>query len=328
MEQPAADFATTYWYDVEFAPAQLDMERDGEWLARLAGRELDTDDIAAANRFVANGSINLRYETDPETIQGVLEARERFFGEFLAWASNDHPLHNAYQKFEERSIARMPLATVIQTQRVLADLGLDPAKVINALPSALGYAPDSVRAKVDNLRELGLDPAKVINAFPAALGYAPDSVRAKVDNLRELGLDSAKVITAHPVALNLAPDSVRAKVYALMKTGLVNDEQPFPTDEAFIKNFFILPTESLLLYLADHPDTDSVDLMKLPYRARAYARQRGATTSAERKMLYEHEYGNPESQLRQTLGYVAVLNAMRLKLDSANSETIRLRSAL
>ncbi len=109
----------------------------------------------------------------------------------------------------------VPLDTFINTQRTFTQLGLDAAKVINASPAAIGYAPESVRAKFDNLIQLGLDAAKVINALPAAISYAPESVRAKFAFLEEsIALlnweySAQELVQTYPAVLGFSPQKLR-----------------------------------------------------------------------------------------------------------------------
>ena len=45
--------------------------------------------------------------------------------------------------------------------------------MITSLPTILGYSIDSIRGKLDDLRQLGFaDPVKMITSLPAILGYS------------------------------------------------------------------------------------------------------------------------------------------------------------
>jgi hypothetical protein len=49
----------------------------------------------------------------------------------------------------------------------------DPVKMITSRPAILGYATNSIRGKIADLREIGFaDPVKMITSRPAILGYA------------------------------------------------------------------------------------------------------------------------------------------------------------
>lgn len=190
------------------------------WLEPLAGRELDETDLTPVNHVIATGAKHLTDDIDPDTFSSVMKARRVFYEKLLGWDDETHPLHASYQRFVDRHERLMPLDTALATLRTYHELGLNTAKVINALPAALGLNSDSVRDKVAVLEELGLDATKVINALPAALSYNSDSVRDKVTVLEELGLDAAKVINAHQAALKYNTDSVRGKVAVLEELGL------------------------------------------------------------------------------------------------------------
>jgi hypothetical protein len=187
---------------------------DLEWLAGFGVDSSWMDDPIAAvevNELLKIGSYRLDESPDKDMRQSVIVAREKFF-EFVGI---DEVALNTFKNFNPTLI---PLNTFINTQRVFYELDLDAAKVINAFPPAIAFAPESVRAKVYNLTELGIDAAKVINAFPQAMSYATESIITKVNNLTELGLDAAKVINAFPQAIGYAPESVRAKVRLLDRT--------------------------------------------------------------------------------------------------------------
>lgn len=236
-------------------------DNDASWLRSL-GAELNETDIPAFRELVRLGSHDLREDTDPDTISSVMNARERFYGQILGWDDESSPLDKSYQTFKDAQPSLMPIATFVQTQRVISGLQLDATRVINTQPVAISYAPESVRQKFDNLTELGLDAAKVINALPAAI--------------------------------SLAPESVSIKIHALRQAGYISHKQPFPYDRPnVIRSIFILPLESTLAYLASTKQPNNPDaLAELPNLARQLMRQQGANKGPERK---EHLIDNYET---------------------------------
>jgi len=167
------------------------------------------------SQVIATGSLRLDEPINqtPQAHSDIMAAREWFFN-FLRIPDD------TLVAFLKTHPTIIPLDTFIGSQRVMAELGLNAAKVINTNPVAISLAPESIRAKLENLAELGLNAAKVINAVPAAISYAPESVRTKFENLAELGLDAAKVINAVPAAISYAPESVRTKFENLAELGL------------------------------------------------------------------------------------------------------------
>jgi len=298
--------------------------------------------------LVDAGSIHLNENTDPETYQSIMRARSEFFGEVLGWDDENHPLHQAYKKHSEFKNAVVPVDTFVGSQVVFSDcsldatkiisacpqaiglapesvrakvdnlssLGLDATKIINALPQAIGLAPESVRAKVDNLSSLGLDAAKIINAFPAAIGLAPESVRAKVDNLSSLGLDATKIINALPQAIGLAPESVRAKFESLAVAGKI---QPGDLAAEFaswtpsqISDLLVAPIEGIHLFLSER-QVDKSELPRIGYRARRYMKKDiGATNAGERKHVYLERLPG----IYTALGDVAIQHALRMTVPN------------
>jgi hypothetical protein len=101
-----------------------------------------------------------------------------------------------------------------------ASLGIDAAKLVNAMPSAISFAPESVREKMANYASLGIDAAKLVNAMPSAIGLAPESVREKMANYASLGIDAAKLVNAMPSAIGFAPESVREKMANYASLGI------------------------------------------------------------------------------------------------------------
>ena len=191
---------------------------DQAWLASFGvdpAWQNNPEIVSELSRVITTGSKRLD-EPDNQTVEAhteIMVAREQFI-RFVGIPDE------TMRTFRVESPTIIPLDTFIGSQRTITELGLDAAKVINSLPAAISYAPESVKAKFNNLTELGLDAAKVINTLPAAIGLAPESVKAKFDSLTELGLDAAKVINTHPTAIGYAPESVKAKFNNLTELGL------------------------------------------------------------------------------------------------------------
>ena len=129
------------------------------------------------NELIVIGSLRLDESVNQDRWQEIVSARISFFNfvgmtdDFIEDYQLNHP-------------TIIPLDTFIGTQRVMNSLDLDAARIVNALPATISYAPESVREKMANLTALGLDAARVVNASPAAIHYAPESVREKMLFLR------------------------------------------------------------------------------------------------------------------------------------------------
>jgi len=189
---------------------------DQSWLYSFGVDPSWQDDPTLAvelNELIRMGSERINESYDESQHQQIILAREKFFG----FVGIDAETLRAFRQVNPTII---PLDTFISTQRVMHNLGLDAVKIINTQPSAIGLAPESVRAKVDNFTALGLDAVKIINTLPSVIGLAPESVRAKVDNFTALGLDAVKIINTLPSAIGYAPESVRAKVNNFTALGL------------------------------------------------------------------------------------------------------------
>ena len=173
----------------------------------------DPELVDDLNAIIAVGSAHLDESLPLDEYQSIIKAREDFMA-FVGVPAD------TLASFRNTNPTIIPLTTFIGTQRVFSELKLDAVKIINANPLALGYAPESVQAKMHNLTDLNLDAVKIVNAFSSALGLALESVQAKMHNLTDLSLDAVKIVNAFPVTLGLAPESVQAKVHNLTNLGL------------------------------------------------------------------------------------------------------------
>jgi len=128
-----------------------------------------------------------------------------------------------------------------------AALGINGPRVVNALPSAITYAPESVRKKMANFAALGVHGATVVNAFPPAIGCATAKIALIVATLRE----------------GQCWDQVRERWNAGRDCSLL-----------------ATPVESFLLYLGKEPDR----FRQRPHGAGSFTRgSLGLSTSALRR---------------------------------------------
>jgi hypothetical protein len=209
-----ADGQPPQMYDYEFTDAALTME-DASWLEALSCREIDGAWLTSANGIIATGSIRLKRNSDPETISSVTRARREFFGQLLGWDDDNHPLHRTYQTLQDYLYRLARPSTVIHSQRLLADYGINSFKVIKDSAISLVYDYETIKAKYANLERHGLDATKVINGCPAAIRYSMKSVADKVACLEELGFDAAKIINTSPIVLKLSPERLAQKIRRL-----------------------------------------------------------------------------------------------------------------
>ena len=157
------------------------------------------------NDTIITGSLRLDEPVNEDKWQDVVSARRSFL-EFIGLSAG---LVDSYEITQPTLI---PLDTFIRTQRTMHSFGLDAPRLVNAMPSAIGYASESVREKMDNYTALGIDAVKLVNASHSAISFAPESVREKMDNYTALGIDAVKLVNASPSAIGYAPESVREKM--------------------------------------------------------------------------------------------------------------------
>ncbi|MFZ1249448.1 MAG: hypothetical protein WAQ24_03940 [Candidatus Saccharimonadales bacterium] len=280
-------------------------------IAVFTGGKYSVDELRGLENMVMTGSLQLTQNTDPETVDSVMRAREEFFGEVLGWADPDHPVAESYRIFRNTNERAVPISTVLLAQSTMLALGLNATKIVNALPAAIGLSPEGIRAKMDNLTALGLNAIKIVNAHPAAISLSPEGIRAKMDNLTALGLNATKIVNAHPATIGLSPEGIRAKINALVEHGVIRRSSELPLDSTSqISAFFMLPIESLLLYLA-HTAPQKVPLAIISSAARSFAQHTlGAKNTAERKRAYLERL----PKVYSVLGDIALAHAEYIKL--------------
>ncbi|MDB5169869.1 MAG: hypothetical protein JWN82_265 [Candidatus Saccharibacteria bacterium] len=201
------------WYESEFEAAQLE-SGDMSWLSALAGRAITDDDIVQANRYVASGSINLNYDHDPQTVQGVTKARDSFF-EAIGILDATSPVSDSFEQFRQRTRLAVPLSTFISAQRTYAELGVDSVTAAQRRPYIFGTSAAKIKQVVVALEARGLDAARAINADPAFVGYGSSTIAKKLSLLQEVRLPM-KTIYSTPQVMRIS----RAKVDALDTLGL------------------------------------------------------------------------------------------------------------
>ena len=316
---------------------------DEAWLGALGGHIEQDDGISRINDLIELGSKDLRSDTDPDTEQAVLNARQEFLGSVLGWDAEDSDFHSTLSTVQKAFPKLLSPATVISGMREcatagidvarvvkknpgllsydgerihkrigeLADVGVEPKKVIEAYPRVLGLASETLERRIANLTQSGIDAPRAIDKYGALLGYDEESLREKINSINELGLDASKIADTFPQVLGANATTFRTKVYALMKHGYLTEGgegvREFSDNEAFVKKFVMMPGESLLLYLQTVQVHDPNTLAFLPDRATDFMKRQGYKTSQERIEAFESEL----PALRESMGYLALLQAMR-----------------
>ena len=169
------------------APGETTAERpavgltvaDRDWLASFGvDPSWSSDDAVTAelNEIIAIGSLHIDEDSNDGDYQQIVLARERFF-EFVGIEPK------TVEAFQNTNPTLIPLDTFISTQRVISELGLDAGKIINTLPAAISYAPESVRAKVNflrrsaNLLQWSYRTEDLIETYPPILSFSTDKLR-------------------------------------------------------------------------------------------------------------------------------------------------------
>ena len=241
-------------------PVKMELtDSDQRWLVSFGvdpSWQNDPNDRDQINNFIELGSRRLDEPNNQADRALIVDARLKFM-DFIGIAQT------TIDAFQDSHPTIIPIDTFIDTQRTFFDLDLDAVKVINVLPAAISYAPESVREKVANLEALGLDAVKVINALPAAISYAPESVREKVRFLnRSIGVlkwehTAVELINYYPALLGYNTErlAILRRIAAKHIKEASRSAEPKQVSSALI-----LPLEKYILELSQDQD----NIGKLP----------------------------------------------------------------
>ncbi len=180
----------------------------------------DTTRLQSLNELIVIGSLRLDGSVNQDRWQHIVSARIKFL-EFVG-ISDD--LIDEYQSQHPTII---PLDTFIGTQRVMHGLGLDAVRVVNVLPAAISYAPESVRDKMVFLRRSARllqwqNPIEeLVNTYPALLGFSTEKL-AILRRIAARHVDS----TARTASPSMLPDKliVPLEKYIIALSRLEDDQ--------------------------------------------------------------------------------------------------------
>ncbi len=234
---------------VAYEPVMLN-ERDAAWLAAfniLPDTPNQARFINTLNELNRQGSTDLRSLPLEASVEhdAIMQARHDFFAlvglsETMAKIASYRPtlfrpesfillqreLHTlglngpGIAKQLSYAVLGRDVTKVKRNFEVLEELGLKPGQVINRFPNILGFAEETLQAKVRYLEELGFKPVQLINRHPTILGLAEKTIQSKIRYLEELGLKVAQVISRHPGVLGLAEKTIQSKIRYLEELGL------------------------------------------------------------------------------------------------------------
>lgn len=232
---------------------------DIAWLTQLAGHEVDEEWLERANSFIAVGSVNLQHDTEPLIRSQVIAARKGFYEGCLGWGDKAHPLNKAYTTHASKSEVIVPVNTMVQTQRVLIQLGLDNARLVRKNPNLLHLSAESVAASINGLTALGLDAQRVIYKGPKILSHNNDTIAKKKQDLEQMGLDATHIINNYPQVIHLKSSKIaRRKEQIEYVAGLLGWEGG--TTKELIETFpgiLVFSNEKLMAHariFAEHGD--------------------------------------------------------------------------
>lgn len=226
------------------------MPTDKEWLEQLGYSWSESEEEASLDYlenlvYIASTPPNPYSDKPTDNMQAVI-ARTEFI----------ERLTNLDEDTKQNLITHpnwiLSLSSVIGTQRILHNLGIDNLRIIRNYPALLSFEPNLMQSKLDNLtnhgfntqrlvkhyspilglsseelsfrisgiNSLNLKATKVINVFPQILDMPRATIKDRLDNLRAQGLDEHKIVHSEPYVLRFQPEVIIAKVRFLKKLGL------------------------------------------------------------------------------------------------------------
>lgn len=205
--------------------------------------------MAGLNQPITDYSKHLNHTDNqsPEAYTYIMFAREKLFS-FIGIPSE------ILKAAKERTDTLVPIDIFVKSQRTMSKPRLDIAKIINTTPKMIGLAPESIRAKVDNLTELGLNFDMVTNTLPAALGFAQESILRKFKFIQKsAGLlhwkhSAIELIETHPAILSYNIEKL--KVLRRIAADRIDTSERI-VDPKVLKNALVTPLERHVIALSE-----------------------------------------------------------------------------
>lgn len=194
---------------------------DRQWLSKLAGYDLEDEDIERANRLMAIGSINMNHASDALKLK-IAETRREFFDNILLWGYKNHPLHKTYEHIRQSKPSLAPLSTMITIYRTLNVYDVDiPYLLTKTRSLLLGTSPETLDDRIATIVELGLEPKQLFKGEYRTLHVSSGQMREVVAVFQATdGLNASKILGAVPRLLTIKPMELASRIGFLLERGI------------------------------------------------------------------------------------------------------------
>ena len=190
-----------------------------------------------------------------------------------------------------------------ENNNFLLSLGYSEAEVIKmtkSSPSIYSLSIDSMKKKIEDMKELGYSEAEVIKmtkSLPAIYSYSIDSMKEKIEDMKELGYSEAEVIKmtkSLPQIFGLSVENMKQKIEYYNSIGL--------------HNLPVIDTKQLM------------QSVQLSYARYMFYKERGITideTNYKRLFIsqkqFERQYGKTKEELLAKYDYAKYLESQGTK---------------
>lgn len=176
----------------ETAREPLD-DKDFVWLEPFRGRNIAPEELETTNTLINVGSLDLRKINDPVIREEVIDARRTFFGKWLGWEDETHPMNGAYRVFLNHHKRLGPPGTFVDTQRVLHKAGVDGFHATRLNPVILWKGSNNVKSWTTAMAEQGYTVGKLVKEQPNLLNQPHSKLIWRTSRLLKAGVGISSI---------------------------------------------------------------------------------------------------------------------------------------
>lgn len=248
-------------FNIEIESSQIELtDADTTWLEALRPGYLNAEWFADSNLLIAVGSANLVQHKKSEAATRISESRDKFYGEQLGWASEDHPLHSSYLFLSRAALYMPPPATAVSSFRVLNSAGVDVFDVAAKAPHLIKQGPDSIEAKLELLTDFDVDVSQAISSKPETITPSIEVLAENLNNLDTYGLDINTVTKKFPKIITYPAARIARRIRSINRVARMLQWEGSVTDLInYFPTILVYSDEKLMVHirlLRDFCNTD------------------------------------------------------------------------
>lgn len=255
----------------------------------------DEDLMTRLQRFADADSHVQPHARSTEVRNESIEARQGFFEtiEALLPEGAQAKMKKTREQLTSHKSTAVPLTTFVEAGRTYDEFGISFSKVFTNFFQATTLDKVTIRSRIENLVNNGLNPAKVVNAQPSAMGIKETAVVRRLSYLgklvKTLGWDGSAVqmVNNAPVLLSRDRRAIGVIARIMAERG---DASLCRLSLKDVRTVAIRPIESALLTA---PNTGIN--FNVPDLIRVSDRQRGKGKQAERVRSVEEAIGDEDT---------------------------------